>query len=290
MTPSRHGRTFAAAAKRLSTVVSKATKRPLPASNTSAVADAFAAAVAKSAASASATAAPSAAALRTPLPAAAASRSGAFAAPSEDAATSADGLPQTYDQAAIERYWGNRQLEVASRWAEFVRLSLPLITRATTEALSGALRGSPATQRALASDLVDLLEKLGPAFVKAGQSLSIRPDVVGPDVAEILVRLQDAVKPFEQEKAEAVLAEELAIMGLTAEGVFAKLPMEVRPVDQESTPLRPPLSPSPPPTTVTTTNDPLAPSPDTCGLRVAGAGLQGDAAQRRRSGGQGAEA
>lgn len=286
-----HGRTFAAAAKRLSTVVSKATKRPLPASNTSAVADAFAAAVAKSAASASATAAPSAAALRTTLPAAAAaSRSGAFAAPSEGAATSADELPQTYDQAAIERYWGNRQLEVASRWAEFVRLSLPLITRATTEALSGALRGSPATQRALASDLVDLLEKLGPAFVKAGQSLSIRPDVVGPDVAEILARLQDAVKPFEQEKAEAVLAEELASMGLTADGVFAKLPMEVRPVDQESTPVRPPLSPSPPPTTVTTTNDPLAPSPDTCGLRVAGAGLQGDAAQRRRSGGQGAEA
>ncbi len=37
-----------------------------------------------------------------------------------------------------------------------------------------------------------MLEKLGPTFVKLGQALSIRPDVIGPAATEELAKLQDA--------------------------------------------------------------------------------------------------
>lgn len=40
------------------------------------------------------------------------------------------------------------------------------------------------------------LEDLGPIFVKFGQALSTRPDLLPPDIAEELARLQDSVPPF----------------------------------------------------------------------------------------------
>jgi ubiquinone biosynthesis protein len=45
------------------------------------------------------------------------------------------------------------------------------------------------------------LEELGPIFVKFGQALSVRPDVVGPEIAAELVKLQDEVPPFPAEQA-----------------------------------------------------------------------------------------
>ncbi|WP_269533567.1 ubiquinone biosynthesis regulatory protein kinase UbiB [Chitinimonas sp. BJYL2] len=49
------------------------------------------------------------------------------------------------------------------------------------------------------------LEKLGPIFVKFGQVLSTRPDLVPADVASELTRLQDRVKPFDSDIAEQVI-------------------------------------------------------------------------------------
>jgi ubiquinone biosynthesis protein len=40
------------------------------------------------------------------------------------------------------------------------------------------------------------LEELGPVFIKLGQALSTRPDLIPPDIAEELVKLQDQVGPF----------------------------------------------------------------------------------------------
>ena len=49
------------------------------------------------------------------------------------------------------------------------------------------------------------LETLGPIFVKFGQVLSTRRDLIPPDVADELVRLQDQVPPFPFEEVEAIL-------------------------------------------------------------------------------------
>ena len=42
---------------------------------------------------------------------------------------------------------------------------------------------------------------LGPAYIKFGQILSTRPDVVGPDLATQLSMLQDRLPPFAQDQA-----------------------------------------------------------------------------------------
>uniref|UniRef100_Q07UF6 2-octaprenylphenol hydroxylase n=1 Tax=Rhodopseudomonas palustris (strain BisA53) TaxID=316055 RepID=Q07UF6_RHOP5 len=53
------------------------------------------------------------------------------------------------------------------------------------------------------------LTQLGPAYLKLGQFLATRPDVVGVAMARDLESLQDRLPPFSQEEAEAVIAASL---------------------------------------------------------------------------------
>lgn len=53
------------------------------------------------------------------------------------------------------------------------------------------------------------LEGLGPTFIKLGQLLSTRPDLVPPDHARALSRLQDDVEPFPFHQVEAIIQTEL---------------------------------------------------------------------------------
>jgi ubiquinone biosynthesis protein len=67
--------------------------------------------------------------------------------------------------------------------------------------------------------LREMLDELGPTFVKFGQLLSTRPDVVPPDIVAELRRLQDDVKPFPFEQVQEVVEAEL---GLTVEQAFVE--------------------------------------------------------------------
>jgi ubiquinone biosynthesis protein len=60
--------------------------------------------------------------------------------------------------------------------------------------------------RSSESRLAAALTRLGPTYVKLGQFLATRPDVVGNDIARDLESLQDKMAPFPQEAAEAVVA------------------------------------------------------------------------------------
>src|SRR5215218_8690924 len=57
--------------------------------------------------------------------------------------------------------------------------------------------------------LREMLDELGPTFVKFGQLLSTRPDVVPPDIVTELRSLQDDVTPFPFEDVELVIREQL---------------------------------------------------------------------------------
>jgi len=63
-----------------------------------------------------------------------------------------------------------------------------------------------------------MFEELGPTFIKLGQILSTRPDLIPFPFIEELEKLQDEVSPVEVEKIEEVISEEL---GRKAEEIFA---------------------------------------------------------------------
>ena len=63
------------------------------------------------------------------------------------------------------------------------------------------------------------LARLGPSYVKAGQFLAARADVIGPDLARDLARLQDKMPPFPQADARAAIE---AALGGKLEDHFAE--------------------------------------------------------------------
>jgi ubiquinone biosynthesis protein len=60
-----------------------------------------------------------------------------------------------------------------------------------------------------AEELAEDLEKLGPTFIKLGQLLSTRPDIMPEPYLEALSRLQDNVEPFSIEEVERIVSTEL---------------------------------------------------------------------------------
>lgn len=63
-----------------------------------------------------------------------------------------------------------------------------------------------------------VFEELGPSFIKLGQLLSARPDLVPPEFAKEMRKLQDAVPPFAAEEARRCIEEEL---GLPLDQIFS---------------------------------------------------------------------
>jgi ubiquinone biosynthesis protein len=63
------------------------------------------------------------------------------------------------------------------------------------------------------------LQELGPIYVKFGQILSTRRDLLPPDIADELALLQDAVPPFPGDEAHRIIEEEL---GAPIDALFAE--------------------------------------------------------------------
>jgi predicted unusual protein kinase regulating ubiquinone biosynthesis (AarF/ABC1/UbiB family) len=62
-----------------------------------------------------------------------------------------------------------------------------------------------------ASELRQILTRLGPTFIKVGQALSTRPDLVRKDFLDELVKLQDQLPPFDNDIAFALIETELGM-------------------------------------------------------------------------------
>lgn len=69
----------------------------------------------------------------------------------------------------------------------------------------------------------EALEDLGPIFIKFGQMLSTRRDLLADDIADELEKLQDNVPPFQGKKARQIIEKEL---GGTVEELFAEFDQE----------------------------------------------------------------
>ncbi|MFN3310214.1 MAG: ubiquinone biosynthesis regulatory protein kinase UbiB [Thermomonas sp.] len=91
------------------------------------------------------------------------------------------------------------------RWLTLMRPLVPRVPRAVASLSRGAR-------------LRLALQELGPIFVKFGQVLSTRRDLLPPDIADELALLQDRVAPFPGEQARALVEQAL---GRTIEAAYA---------------------------------------------------------------------
>lgn len=119
----------------------------------------------------------------------------------------ASGL-MAYDPAAITRiYAGHPQRLIRRLWQTLVPIGLLLLGIGSDWVL-GLLR-TPERARRRARECAELLVDLGPAFIKAGQALSTRPDIVPPLLLEELAQLQDQLPGFSSDLAMACIEEDL---------------------------------------------------------------------------------
>lgn len=75
--------------------------------------------------------------------------------------------------------------------------------------VGGRRSPSEETQRQRAEYLLESLIALGPTFIKLGQLLSTRPDVLPPAYIEVFARLQDSVPPAAWEEIEPIIEADL---------------------------------------------------------------------------------
>ena len=113
-----------------------------------------------------------------------------------------------YDPAAIRKiYEGNPERLLKRILETLVPIGLFLLGVAIDK-LFGLLKDSKRSQ-ARAKEFSDLLVELGPAFIKAGQALSTRPDIVPQIVLDELAQLQDQLPGFESDLAMACIEKDL---------------------------------------------------------------------------------
>jgi hypothetical protein len=119
-----------------------------------------------------------------------------------------DGLPLAYDKDLIEAYWAKERGALNKRWGYFVGKAVPFFTKMITLFIrDGKIVDAeiPLLSRQARMDLQDL----GPTFIKAGQMMSVRPDVLPQSTLEELQKLQDSVEPFDTATAVAQIESEL---------------------------------------------------------------------------------
>ncbi|MBD2534274.1 AarF/ABC1/UbiB kinase family protein [Nostoc flagelliforme FACHB-838] len=126
--------------------------------------------------------------------------------------------PQTlYDPVSIAAHYQKRPLQVVRRIFAVLGPTLSFAFGLWSDSKRGIVVKN---DRRRATQLRVLLTQLGPAYIKIGQALSTRPDLVPPVYLEELTKLQDQLPPFPNEIAYQFIKEEL---GAPPEEVYAEL-------------------------------------------------------------------
>ncbi|ACK72063.1 ABC-1 domain protein [Gloeothece citriformis PCC 7424] len=122
-----------------------------------------------------------------------------------------------YDPDRIYAYYGNRPLKVLGR---LLTILVPFASFAIGlwwDKVQG-LQVKNSIKRAI--QLREMLTHLGPTYIKIGQALSTRPDLVPPEYLEELATLQDQLPSFPNEIAYHFIEEEL---GAPPQEIYAEL-------------------------------------------------------------------
>ncbi|MCG9890600.1 MAG: AarF/ABC1/UbiB kinase family protein [Thermosynechococcaceae cyanobacterium MS004] len=113
---------------------------------------------------------------------------------------------QPYDPERIRRQYQGQWFMVTQRWLAILWPFARFVFRQWWDSKTGQTK---AKEPVRAAELREMLTRLGPAFIKIGQALSTRPDVLSSGFLEELSKLQDQIPPFDNEIAHRFIEEEL---------------------------------------------------------------------------------
>ncbi|MEG4854203.1 AarF/ABC1/UbiB kinase family protein [Microcoleus sp. B5-D4] len=122
-----------------------------------------------------------------------------------------------YDPVAIAAQYRNRPLQV---WGRLSSVVWTFFSFAFSVWFDGKTGRTATNEKRRAVRLREILGQLGPAFIKIGQALSTRPDLVPPVYLEELTTLQDQLPAFPNEVAYQFIQEEL---GAHPKDIYAEI-------------------------------------------------------------------
>ncbi|KAK3159402.1 hypothetical protein QOZ80_2AG0149680 [Eleusine coracana subsp. coracana] len=120
-------------------------------------------------------------------------------------------LPQHYDPDLLAQYFASRPHILAFRTIQilfaFFSAAVKLQISKRLESAQDATysSGFNASKYMVGQLLKETFLDLGPTFVKVGQSLSTRPDIIGSEICEALAELHERVPPFPREDAMKII-------------------------------------------------------------------------------------
>jgi predicted unusual protein kinase regulating ubiquinone biosynthesis (AarF/ABC1/UbiB family) len=109
-----------------------------------------------------------------------------------------------YDAEAIARHYRRRPFQVIWRTVRVIWYFLGLVLGLLWDRWQNQ---EHTPERAV--QLREILTRLGPTYIKVGQALSTRPDLIRKDFLEELTQLQDRLPPFDNHQAMAIIEREL---------------------------------------------------------------------------------
>lgn len=128
-----------------------------------------------------------------------------------------DSEPMRYDAEELNRHYGKQPIKVALR---FFNIFGPAFMFAFKLWVDKRLGRTQKMEAKRAVRLREMLTNLGPAYIKVGQALSTRPDLVPPIYLDELSQLQDQLPPFPNSVAYQFIEEEL---GDRPHNIYAEL-------------------------------------------------------------------
>ncbi len=113
-----------------------------------------------------------------------------------------------YDPDAIASYYRHRPWQVISRTIHIFWSFITFFFHLQWDKWQDQVEKNKLKR---AAELREILTRLGPTFIKVGQALSTRPDLIRKDFLVELIKLQDQLPPFDNELAFSILEKELGL-------------------------------------------------------------------------------
>lgn len=133
------------------------------------------------------------------------------------------GLPYEYDPVALKIFFAKRPFIILTRILQLASVGGGLVFKLALDKLLERMKDNPELEIKRVEELRDTITSLGPFYIKIGQALSVRPDVLSPRSMVELQKLCDKVPSYSSVLAFSIIEKEL---GKSATELFSEITPE----------------------------------------------------------------